>query len=90
MRKILILGALAATAMIQAQPSEASFRGLWCAKQDIGGGTVQERCDFPTFASCYRYVGSMPKSFCVPNQWRADNWGIDEDRDGNRFNWRYR
>lgn len=91
MRKILILGALAATALFQAaQPSEAYFRGNWCAKQDIGGGVVQERCDFPNFAACSRYVASMPKSHCTQNQWRAGNWGVDEDYDGNRFNHRFR
>ncbi|MBM3527185.1 MAG: hypothetical protein FJX62_03780 [Alphaproteobacteria bacterium] len=91
MRKFLIAGALAAVALTQAQPSEASFRGKWCAKQDIGGGTATERCDFPTYGTCYRYIASMPgRSFCIQNQWRAGNWGIDEDLDGNRFNMRYR
>jgi hypothetical protein len=90
MRKFLIIGALATTALIQAQPSEAYFRGAWCAKMDNGGGNVSERCDFPTFASCRRWVNAQPKSFCVQNQWSATNWGIDEDYDGNRFNHIYR
>ena len=90
MRKILIIGALAATALIQAQPSQAYFRGAWCAKLDVGGGTVQERCDFPTFATCRHYANTTPRTFCTQNQWSARNWAIDEDLDGNRFNYRYR
>ena len=91
MKKLLLLGALAATALIQAsQPSEAYFRGTWCAKIDIGGGVNQERCDFPNFATCSSYVNAQPKSFCVQNQWRADNWGVVSDRGEHRFNRVYR
>jgi hypothetical protein len=90
MKKLLIAGALAATALIQAQPSEAYFRGNWCAKLDVGGGVVQERCDFKSFAACRSYAMNQPRSSCTQNQWSARNWGVDEDLDGNRFNYRYR
>ena len=90
MKKLLLIGALAATALIQAQPSEAYFRGTWCAKLDIGGGVNQERCDFPNFATCRAYVNAQPKSFCVQNQWRADKWGIASDRAEHQFNRQYR
>jgi hypothetical protein len=85
MRKFLIIAALASTALIQAQPSHAYFRGNWCAKIDIGGA-VQERCDFPTFATCRSYVASQSRSFCVQNQWRASNWGIADNASEHRFN----
>jgi len=90
MKKLLMIGALAATALVQAQPSRAYFRGTWCAKIDAGGGSVQERCDFPNFATCRNYVNSQPKSFCVQNQWSAQNWGVANDAVEERFNWRYR
>jgi hypothetical protein len=90
MKKFLIAAALAAGALVQPQPSEAYFRGAYCAKIDIGSGVVQEKCDFTSFASCYNYINSTPKSFCVQNQWSAPNWGIDENLDGNRFNRRFR
>ena len=90
MRKFLIIGALAATALIQAQPSQAYFRGSWCAKLDIGGGVVQKRCDFPSFATCRNYINAQPKSSCTQNQWSAGNWGINDDATEERFNWRYR
>jgi hypothetical protein len=77
MKKLLLLGALTAITLFQAaQPSEAYFRGKWCAKMDAGDGSVGERCDFPTFETCRSYVNAQPKSWCVQNQWRADNWGI--------------
>ena len=90
MKKLLLIGALAATALIQAQPSQAYFRGKWCAHETIGGGTVTERCEFPTFASCSRYINAQPKSFCTENQWSARNWGVYDNEVEERFNWRYR
>ncbi len=90
MKKLLLIAALATTALVQAQPSQAYFRGSWCAKIDQGGGSVGERCDFPTFATCRHYVNSQPKSFCVQNQWSAQNWGAVDDGTEERFNWRYR
>jgi hypothetical protein len=86
MKKFLLIGALAATALVQAQPSEAYFRGSWCAKIDVGANANQERCDFPTFVACQHYVAGQSRSFCVQNQWRSDNWGIAE----RRFNSIYR
>jgi hypothetical protein len=91
MKKLLLLGALTAITLFQAtQPSEAYFRGKWCAKTDSGGGVVGERCDFPTFETCRSYVNAYPKSWCVQNQWRAENWGIVGDRAEERFNRIYR
>jgi hypothetical protein len=90
MKKLLLIGAMAVTALVQAQPSQAYFRGSWCAKIDAGGGAVQERCDFPTFATCRAYIAGQSRSFCVQNQWQAGNWGITSDAVEERFNWRYR
>lgn len=89
MRKLLIVGALAATALIQAQPSEAYYRGTWCAKFD-NGGFVSERCDFQSHAACRRFVNAQPRSTCAVNPLSGPNWGVDEDLDGNRFNSIYR
>jgi hypothetical protein len=90
MKKLLLIGALAATALMYSQPSHAYFRGKWCAKVDSGAGVVGERCDFPNFETCRSYINAYPKSFCVQNQWRADNWGITSDRVEERFNRIYR
>jgi hypothetical protein len=89
-KKLLLIGTLAVTALVQAQPSQAYFRGNWCAKIDAGGGAVQERCDFPTFATCRTYIAGQSRSFCVQNQWQGGNWGIVNDAVEERFNWRYR
>ena len=90
MKKLLLIGALAAAALVQAQPSQAYFRGDWCAKIESGGGANQERCDFPNFATCRAYVNAQPKSFCVQNQWSAPNWGVADDRTEFHFNRRFR
>lgn len=90
MKKLLIIAALAATALVQAQPSQAYFRGNWCAKIDVGGGAFGERCDFPNFATCRVHIVGESRSFCVQNQWRASNWGIVDNETEYRFNRIYR
>ncbi|WP_068018526.1 hypothetical protein [Rhodoplanes sp. Z2-YC6860] len=90
MKKILLIAALAATALVQAQPSQAYFRGNWCAKIDQGGGSFGERCDFPNFATCRNYIAGQSRSFCVQNQWQASNWGVRDNRSESYFNRQYR
>lgn len=90
MKKLLLIGALAATALVYAQPSQAYFRGKWCAKINQSGGSVGERCDFPNFETCRSYISAEPKSFCVQNQWNAGNWGVSDDRTEFEFNRRFR
>lgn len=77
MKKLLLLSALAAAAFIDARPSEAYYHGAWCAKINIGGGVVQERCDFPNFETCRRYVSAQSTSFCVQNQYYLPYWGVE-------------
>jgi hypothetical protein len=67
MRKLLIVAALATATLVQAQPSQAYFRGNWCANMDIGGA-VQERCEFASFQACQRSMINTPRSFCTQNQ----------------------
>jgi hypothetical protein len=90
MKRLLLTSAIAATALFQAQPSEAYFRGNWCAHIETGAGANQERCDFPTFATCRAYIAGESRSFCVQNQWRGDNWGIRDNRTEHLFNRVYR
>ena len=91
MKKLLLVGGLAATiATIQSQPSQAYFRGNWCAHIEVGAGANQERCDFPTFATCRAYIAGESRSFCVQNQWRGDNWGVRDNRSEYFFNRVYR
>jgi len=44
------------------------------AKVNIGGGAVQERCDFPSFPACQRYTMGQNSGFCVQNQYFAPYW----------------
>jgi hypothetical protein len=90
MKRFLLTAAIAAAALMQAQPSQAYFRGTWCAHIDSGANSSGERCDFPNFATCRAYVTSEPRSFCTPNQWRGENWGITDNRTAYRLNRSYR
>jgi hypothetical protein len=74
MKKILIASALAIAAVVYSQPSQAYYHGRWCAKIDNGTGSLGERCDFPTFATCRRYIVGESRSFCVHNQWYRPYW----------------
>ena len=77
MRKLLMIGAgaLAMAAFVDAKPSQAYYGGAWCAKMDVGSGTVTERCDFPTFETCRRYILGESRSWCVQSQYYAPYWG---------------
>ena len=90
MKKLILIGGLAAAALISPQPSQAYFRGTWCAHIDVDGRASQERCDFQSFAACQASVAGQSRSFCVQNQWRASNWGITDRRAERRFNMQYR
>jgi hypothetical protein len=74
MMKILIAAALAIPALVTSQPSEAYYHGRWCAKIDLGGGSVSERCDFPNFGTCRNYIRGESRSFCVQNHWYRPYW----------------
>jgi len=90
MKKLLLLGALTAITLFQAaQPSEAYFRGKWCAKMDAGAGVVGERCDFRTSKSAA--PTSTPSEVVVRAEPVARrHWGIVGDRAEEHFNRIYR
>ena len=71
MKKILILGALAAAGLFVSQASHAQsyYSGAWCAKSNVGGGAQTERCDFATFRSCQTYITGESKAFFVQSQY---------------------
>jgi len=90
MKRILLIAAIASiAALAQTKPSEAYFRGMWCAKIDQGSGSVGERCDFPTFSTCRNYIAGQSRAFCVQNQWQGSYWGIRDDRTEHEFNRRF-
>jgi hypothetical protein len=74
MKKILLVGALAVAGLVYSQPSQAYYHGRWCAKIDNGGGSVGERCDFPSYETCRAYIRGESRSFCSPNQWYRPYW----------------
>lgn len=68
MNRLAIVGFLAAAAVLDASPSFARYEGPWCARVDIGSGTIQELCSFRTFEDCRQEVyRSGPTTFCSQN-----------------------
>jgi hypothetical protein len=43
------------------------YEGPWCAREDIGGGAVQEHCGFNSFEDCRRLVLQGNRGFCTQN-----------------------
>jgi hypothetical protein len=87
MRKFLILGALAAAGLVNgSQPSEAYFRGTWCAHLDNGGGAITYRCDFRSYEACRSFVNAQPRSTCITNNWNGQNWAPMDRATEQRFN----
>ena len=41
--------------------------GAWCARENVGGGTVQEDCSFDSFERCRRLVIQGNRGFCTQN-----------------------
>ena len=78
MKKILTVSALAIAALVYSQPGQAQHEGRWCAKIDQGGGTVGERCDFPSFATCRNHIRGESRSFCVHNPMYVPYWVGEE------------
>jgi hypothetical protein len=67
MRKLLICGALATCALVQAETAQA-YEGAWCLKASLGFSSVMERCHFASFEACRGERGSWGSSaFCVQN-----------------------
>ena len=51
------------------------YEGAWCARENVGGGTVQEDCSFDSFELCRRLVIQGNRGFCTQNPAFA---GFDE------------
>ena len=43
------------------------YEGVWCARENIGGGSVQEDCTFDSFEACRRLVIQGNRGFCTQN-----------------------
>ena len=43
------------------------YEGPWCAREDIGGGSIQEHCGFNSFEACSRLVLPGNRGFCTQN-----------------------
>jgi Protein of unknown function (DUF3551) len=61
-----LLAALAAVAVATPTPSQAQ-EGAWCSREDVGEGTVAERCHFETFEECRAVGGGLATTMCTRN-----------------------
>ena len=43
------------------------YEGAWCAREQTGGGRVEEDCTFDSFEACRRLVTQGNRGFCTPN-----------------------
>ncbi len=74
MRKLLILGALAAVTLLPEGPAQAQMEGPWCLRANIGRG-VSERCDFRTFEACaHERMLFGTTAFCNQNSRYLPYW----------------
>jgi len=74
---ILALAALAAALVVLPSASARAdwfdwwytprYEGPWCSRASIGGGSVQENCQFRTFEDCRRSVLGGNRGFCTQN-----------------------
>jgi hypothetical protein len=89
MKKILLLGALAAAGLfLNAEPSHAYSNGVWCAKVNIPGGQT-ERCQYATFEACRRSIIGESRSFCVQSQYAVPVVAVPEYRVIKRYRYYY-
>ncbi len=43
------------------------YEGAWCAREQTGGGRVEEDCTFDSFEACRQLVVSGNRGFCMQN-----------------------
>ena len=67
MWKVILLGIVAVVAT--AEQSSAEDVGSWCSHEDIGGGSVVDRCHFESYAECRAATAGLGGIFCTQNQY---------------------
>jgi hypothetical protein len=49
------------------RPWGSVYEGRWCAREQTGGGRVEEDCTFDSFEACRRLVIQGNRGFCTQN-----------------------
>ena len=57
-----------------------AYEGAWCARENVGGGTVQEDCSFDSFERCRRLVIQGNRGFCTQNPAFVAGYGGEPQR----------
>jgi len=71
-KAILVLIALATSALFGSAPAQAAYNGAWCGVYSVGRSS-HERCDFRTFESCRMEIVAGNRGFCRPSQYWQGN-----------------
>lgn len=68
-RLILLAGMVAATVLLDPQPSLARYEGPWCMHTSMGRGGVISRCDMRSYEMCRAEMGGLGGTYCTQNPW---------------------
>jgi hypothetical protein len=56
------------------------YEGAWCARENIGGGNVQEDCTFDSFERCRQAVIQGNRGSCTQNPAFVAGYGGEPQR----------
>jgi hypothetical protein len=77
MRIVFLIAAVAAATLSDPRVSHAYNGGPWCAVQNLGHGSVVQRCSMATFEQCRMETIAGNRGFCVPNPRWAGAYGFE-------------
>jgi hypothetical protein len=79
-KAVLIMIALATTALLGSRPAQAYYDGPWCGVYSIGDGSSVEKCDFRNFESCQAEMIAGNRGFCRQNGYYNGNPEVSTPR----------
>ena len=62
------------------RPHGSVYEGRWCAREQTGGGRVEEDCTFDSFEQCRRLVIQGNRGFCTQNPAFVAGYGSEPQR----------
>lgn len=75
-KAVLVLIALATTALLGSRPAQAYYDGPWCGVYSIAPGGAVEKCDYQTFESCRMDIVAGNRGFCRQNGYWQGNAAV--------------
>jgi hypothetical protein len=75
-KTVLVIIALAATALLGSRPAQAYYDGRCCAVYSISPGGAVEKCDYRDFESCRMEIVAGNRGFCRENGYWQGNAAV--------------